>query len=221
MRRFIAFLAVLVVLIVPAYAEQLPEDETAEPTPTPYAPTMEEFLWEVNQVVPYPEAAPEVDENGMFLTPPVVSAVPDLEAASADEPVAYAAGSVYPGTWNSGVLDYFGGVMLQHPGLPYCAYRESQYLYCLYYGKGLTYSGGVFSGSGDYLRYNTYNGSYSISRGSGSLSIDGSSGFVYSNLDGGYAAFDGERRGFNASFLAFLGCVALGLWVLRRILFRG
>lgn len=218
MRRVIALLVVLVVLMVPVYAAEEPTPES-EPTPTPYAPTMEEFLKELNQVVPYPSEVPEVDEDGMFVNPPVVSPVP-VDAEPEGEPVAYAAGSVYPGTWNSGVLDYFAGVMLQHPGLPYCAYRESQYVYCLYYGKGVTFSGGVFSGTGDYLRYNTYNSSYSISRGNGSLSIDGSSGFVYSNLDGSYAAFDGERRGFNASFLAFLGCVGLGLWVLRRILFR-
>lgn len=221
MKRLISLLVVLVALAVPVYAEEFPEDDPT-PEPTPYAPTMEEFLWEVNQVVPYSEAVPEVDENGMFVNPPAISPVPAVEAALEDAPVVYAAaGLVYPGTWNSGVLDYFAGVMVQHPGLPYCAYRESQYVYCLYYGKDVSFSGGVFSGSGDYLRYNTYNGSYSISRGSGSLSIDGSSGFVYSNLDGSYAAFDGERRGFNASFLAFLGCVALGLWVLRRILFRG
>lgn len=212
MKRVIALAAVMLLLVVPICAE----DAAPTPEPTPYAPTMEEFLGEVSALAPYPSEVPAVDENGMFIDPPAVSAVPAV-----DQPVAYAAGSVYPGSWNSGVLDYFAGVMQQHPGTPYCAFRESQYVYCLYFGKDVGFSGGMFSGSGNYLRYNSYNGSYTISRGSGSFSIDGSSGFVYSNLDGSYAAFDGERRGFDASFLAFLGCIALGLWVLRRILFRG
>lgn len=216
MKRILAMVAVLVLLVVPIRAEDAAATPEPEPTPTPYAPTMEEFLGEVSALVPYSSAAPAVDENGMFIDPPAVSAVPALDA-----PVAYAAGSVYPGSWNSGVLDYFAGVMQQHPGTPYCAFRESQYIYCLYFGKGVGFSGGTFSGEGDYLRYNSYNSSYTISRGHGSFSVDGSSGFVYSNLDGRYAAFDGERRGFDASFLAFLGCIALGLWVLRRILFRG
>lgn len=215
MRYIIALIAVLVALILPVSAEQLPEDEPT-PTPTPYAPTMSEFLEEVNQLVPYPTENVEVDEDGMLVYP---SAVPTDEVE--DVPMVYAAGTVYPGSWSSGVLDYFAGVMLQHPGTPYCAYRESQYIYCLYFGKNVTYSGGVFSGSGSYLRYNAYNSSYTISRGSGSFSVDGSSGFVYTNLDGSYAAFEGERSGFNASVLAWIACVGVGLWIMRRILFRG
>ena len=212
MRYFAALAALLVALTLPVCAdegEQLPE-------PTPYAPTMEEFLQEVSDLVPYPTPGFEVDEDGMLVYPAAAAA-----AEVEDVPVVYAAGTVYPGSWSSGVLDYFAGVMLQHPGVPYCAYRESQYIYCLYYGKDVTYSGGVFGGSGSYLRYNAYNSSYTISRGSGSFEINGASGFVYSNLDGSYAAFEGERSGFNASVLAWIACVGIGLWIMRRILFRG
>ena len=143
-------------------------------------------------------------------------AVSDLDAIA----VQAANSSVYPGTWSGSILDYFSGVMRQNPGKHYVAFRNSQYSYFLYYGDDLTYSGGVVSGSADYVEYNYNNNNYVVTRGNDYVDINISSGVVYTDLNPSYAALDGASEITLQTVLLVSVLVCLGFSLLCRILFR-
>ena len=128
--------------------------------------------------------------------------------------------SVYPGTWSGSILDYFSAVMRQNPGKHYVAFRNSQYSYFLYYGSDLTYSGGVVSGSADYVEYNYNNNNYVVTRGNDNVNINISSGVVYTDLDSSYGALDGASEITLQTVLLVSVLVCLGFSLLCRILFR-
>lgn len=143
-------------------------------------------------------------------------AVSDLDAIA----VQAANSSVYPGTWSGSILDYFSAVMRQNPGKHYVAFRNSQYSYFLYYGDDLTFSDGVVSGSADYVQYNYNNNNYVVSRGNENVSINISSGVVYTDLDSSYGALDGATEITLQAVLLVSVLVCLGFSLLCRILFR-
>lgn len=143
-------------------------------------------------------------------------AVSDLDAIA----VQAANSSVYPGTWTGSILDYFSGVMRQNPGKHYVAFRNSQYSYFLYYGDDLTFADGVVSGSGDYVEYNYNNNYYVVTRGNDYVSIDISSGVVYTDLNSAYSALDGASEITLQTVLLVSVLVCLGFSLLCRILFR-
>ena len=155
-----------------------------------------------NQIIAY--------DNGNAL------AVSDLDAIA----VQAANSSVYPGTWSGSILDYFSGVMRQNPGKHYVAFRNSQYSYFLYYGDGLTFSDGVVSGSADYVEYNYNNNNYVVTRGNDNVSINISSGVVYTDLNPSYASLDGASEITLQTVLLVSVLVCLGFSLLCRILFR-
>lgn len=142
--------------------------------------------------------------------------VSDLDAIA----VQAANSSVYPGTWSGSILDYFSGVMRQNPGKHYVAFRNSQYSYFLYYGDDLTFSDGVVSGSADYVEYNYNNNNYVVTRGNDNVSINISSGVVYTDLDSSYGALDGASEITLQTVLLVSVLVCLGFSLLCRILFR-
>lgn len=143
-------------------------------------------------------------------------ALADLDAIA----VQAANSSVYPGTWTGSILDYFSAVMRQNPGKHYVAFRNSQYSYFLYYGDDLTYSDGVVSGSADYVEYNYNNNNYVVTRGNDNVSINISSGVVYTDLDSSYGALDGASEITLQAVLLVSVLVCLGFSLLCRILFR-
>lgn len=143
-------------------------------------------------------------------------AISDLDAIA----VQAANSSVYPGTWSGSILDYFSAVMRQNPGKHYVAFRNSQYSYFLYYGSDLTYSGGVVSGSADYVEYNYNNNTYVITRGNDNVNINISSGVVYTDLNSAYGALDGASEITLQTVLLVSVLVCLGFSLLCRILFR-
>lgn len=143
-------------------------------------------------------------------------AVSDLDAIA----VQAANSSVYPGTWTGSILDYFSAVMRQNPGKHYVAFRNSQYSYFLYYGDDLTFSDGVVSGSADYVQYNYNNNNYVVTRGNDNVSINISSGVVYTDLDSSYGALDGASEITLQAVLLVSVLVCLGFSLLCRILFR-
>lgn len=143
-------------------------------------------------------------------------AVSDLDAIA----VQAANSSVYPGTWSGSILDYFSAVMRQNPGKHYVAFRNSQYSYFLYYGDDLTFSDGVVSGSADYVQYNYNNNNYVVTRGNENVSINISSGVVYTDLNSGYGALDGASEITLQAVLLISILVCLGFSLLCRILFR-
>lgn len=128
---------------------------------------------------------------------------------------------VYPGTMQSTASNYFAGVVANNPGVDYVAFRDGQYSSVLFYGQGLKYSSGRFTGSASFVRYNSNGGynDYTITRGTDSLNIS-DDGFIYTNLDKSFAAFpEGEVISFGA-VVPFALCVGIGLWILGRIFFR-
>lgn len=142
--------------------------------------------------------------------------VSDLDAIA----VQAANSSVYPGTWSGSILDYFSAVMRQNPGKHYVAFRNSQYSYFLYYGDGLTFAGGVVSGSADYVEYNYNNNNYVVTRGNDNVNINISSGVVYTDLNSAYGALDGASEITLQTVLLVSVLVCLGFSLLCRILFR-
>lgn len=143
-------------------------------------------------------------------------AVSDLDAIAAQA----ANSSVYPGTWTGSILDYFSAVMRQNPGKHYVAFRNSQYSYFLYYGDDLTFADGVVSGSADYVEYNYNNNNYVVTRGNNNVSINISSGVVYTDLNSAYGALDGASEITLQTVLLVSVLVCLGFSLLCRILFR-
>lgn len=143
-------------------------------------------------------------------------AVSDLVAIAAQA----ANSSVYPGTWNGSILDYFSAVMRQNPGKHYVAFRNSQYSYFLYYGDGLTFADGVVSGSADYVEYNYNNSNYVVTRGNDNVNINISSGVVYTDLNSAYGALEGASEITLQTVLLVSVLVCLGFSLLCRILFR-
>lgn len=142
--------------------------------------------------------------------------VSDLDAIAAQA----ANSSVYPGTWTGSILDYFSAVMRQNPGKHYVAFRNSQYSYFLYYGDDLTFSDGVVSGSADYVEYNYNNNNYVVTRGNDNVSINISSGVVYTDLNSAYGALDGASEITLQAVLLVSVLVCLGFSLLCRIFFR-
>lgn len=143
-------------------------------------------------------------------------ALADLDAIA----VQAANSSVYPGTWTGSILDYFSAVMRQNPGKHYVAFRNSQYSYFLYYGDDLTFSDGVVSGAADYVQYNYNNNNYVVTRGNENVSINISSGVVYTDLDSSYGALEGASEITLQAVLLVSVLVCLGFSLLCRILFR-
>lgn len=143
-------------------------------------------------------------------------AVSDLDAIA----VQAANSSVYPGTWTGSILDYFSAVMRQNPGKHYVAFRNSQYSYFLYYGDDLSFADGVVSGSADYVQYNYNNNNYVVTRGNENVTINISSGVVYTDLDSSYGALDGATEITLQTVLLVSVLVCLGFSLLCRILFR-
>lgn len=143
-------------------------------------------------------------------------ALADLDAIA----VQAANSSVYPGTWTGSILDYFSAVMRQNPGKHYVAFRNSQYSYFLYYGDDLTFSDGVVSGSADYVQYNYNNNNYVVTRGNDNVSINISSGVVYTDLNSAYGALEGASEITLQAVLLVSVLVCLGFSLLCRILFR-
>lgn len=135
-------------------------------------------------------------------------------------PAVTAVDGVYNADIHSSARDYFEGVISQNPGVPYVSFRDGRYTSVMFYGDGISYSGGRFSGTGNYIRYhNQYDTSPVITRGTESVSI-GNIGYIYSNLDNSFAAFPAGEVSNHASVLSLALCICIGLWIVGRIFFR-
>lgn len=100
--------------------------------------------------------------------------------------VPYVTGSAYQGSFNSTALNYFTGVMMNNIGKDYVAFRGSQYVYYLFFGDNISYSGSRFTGNDlRFVSYNSYDGTFE--RGTDTLSIAHNNTVVYSNVDDTFA----------------------------------
>lgn len=127
-----------------------------------------------------------VEYNFQLAEPIKVLPISEEDYNNSQNAVPYVTGSAYQGTFNSTALNYFTGVMMNNIGKDYVAFRGSQYVYYLYFGDDILYSGSRFSGTDlSYVSYNSYDGTFE--RGTDSLSINPNSTVVYSNVDDTYA----------------------------------
>lgn len=211
--------------------EQMEEESTVEEVPTNEEQTeqgvtssLDDILAGVNELLEQSSSYSEYLAEGESESENQIIAfdngnavaLADLDAIA----VQAANSSVYPGTWTGSILDYFSAVMRQNPGKHYVAFRNSQYSYFLYYGDDLTFSDGVVSGSADYVQYNYNNNNYVVTRGNDNVSINISSGVVYTDLDSSYGALDGASEITLQAVLLVSVLVCLGFSLLCRILFR-
>lgn len=213
------------------FEEQMEEESTVEEVPTNEEQTeqgstssLDDILAGVNELLEQSssyseylaEGEPEAENQIIAFDNGNAVALADLDAIA----VQAANSSVYPGTWTGSILDYFSAVMRQNPGKHYVAFRNNQYSYFLFYGDDLTFADGVVSGSADYVQYNYNNNNYVVTRGNENVSINISSGVVYTDLDSSYGALEGASEITLQAVLLVSVLVCLGFSLLCRILFR-
>ena len=99
-------------------------------------------------------------------------------------------GSIYNGSFNTTAYNYFQSVLMNNVSSDYVAFRSSRYVYELFYGDGLKFENGRFSGSGlKHCSYNTDTEYNIVTYDSSDLNISVGNGFCYSNLGDTYGSF--------------------------------
>ena len=99
-------------------------------------------------------------------------------------------GSIYNGSFNSTAYNYFQSVLMNNVSSNYVAFRSSRYVYDLFYGDGLKFENGRFSGSGlNHCSYNTDTDYNIVTYDTSDLNISVGNGFCYSNLGDIYGSF--------------------------------
>lgn len=104
--------------------------------------------------------------------------------------------NVYNGSYNSTVVDMWQGLVNNNVGKDYVAFRSSQYDYYIFFGDDFTYSNGVISGTGVYIRYYTtgnYNSEYVYTTGNDTFSVNTNNWYVYTNVVDSFPSLSNER----------------------------
>lgn len=113
-------------------------------------------------------------------------------------------GSIYNGSFNSTAYNYFSGIMLKNLKTDYVSFRSDRYIYELFYGDGLTYNDGTFSGTNlNHVRYNTESSYNYLTYDNQDLNIRVNNGFCYSNLGVNYGSFTEVQQ----AKILYLSCV--------------
>lgn len=101
-----------------------------------------------------------------------------------------AVGSIYNGSFNTTAYNYFQSVLMNNVSSDYVAFRSSRYVYELFYGDGLQFENGRFSGTGlNHCSYNTDTDYNIVTYDTSDLNISVGNGFCYSNLGDMYGSF--------------------------------
>ena len=91
---------------------------------------------------------------------------------------------------NTTAYNYFQSVLMKNVSSDYVAFRSSQYVYDLFYGDGLKYENGRFSGSSlNHCSYNSQSQYNIVTYDTDDLNISVGNGFCYSNLGDMYGSF--------------------------------
>lgn len=132
-------------------------------------------------------ASEYVLDSGIIEDSPSVSAWSLETDSDAGIMLLSAYNDVYDGTISSTVVTYMKGIVARFsPSVHYVLFRESQYGYRLVYGKDLSVSGNVFTGTDcNYVYYDSRH--YTVTEGyEGSFSLNVSSYTVYTDLPSMY-----------------------------------
>lgn len=196
------------------YAEEIGADANISLDPVADVPVVVDVPLEEEEPIVKEEQEEQTVNNVLSVDGPLPVYLAEPEA------VPLVSSDVYPGSFSSSVLDYFEGIMANNPGDDFVAWRASRYQYYLYWGDGFSASGDVFSGTGDFVLYDTNSDGYNVSHGSGSFSVNASGGVAYTNVSDFYPSFMGVEQ-IQASNMLFFGLVVgLGIWTACRIMFR-
>lgn len=194
------------------FAEELPSDLVEQVTES-----------EVNSDVLDDEESSQTVEYNVVIdwpTDPIYTIeISEEDYHNSQNAVPFVTGSAYQGSFNSTALNYFTGVMMNNIGKDYVAFRGSQYVYYLFFGDDILFSGSRFTGSDlSYVSYNSYDGTFE--RGTDSLSINPNSTVVYSNVDDTYANLvevkyveETRSQGIIIASIFLLLCI---LWFFKR-----
>lgn len=194
------------------FAEELPSDPAEQVTESE----------ENTDVLDDEESSQTVEYNVVidWPTDPIYTIeISEEDYNNSQNSVPFVTGSAYQGSFNSTALNYFTGVMMNNLGKDYVAFRGSQYVYYLFFGDDILFSGSHFTGSDlSYVSYNSYDGTFE--RGTDSLSINPNSTVVYSNVDDTYANLvevkyveETRSQGIITASIFLLLCI---LWFFKR-----
>lgn len=192
--------------------------------------TLDDVLSDVQAAVPVSTPAPEPQETPLPVaedsaptedgttvsvdTGPLPVVVMDADAISAYS----VGGSGYTGSISTSVLEYFEGVLSGATWQHYVVFKADQYNYYCFWGSGFSVSNNQLSGSGDYIRYNSYDQRFY--RGTDSFVLYDAGYYVYTNAGDGYARLTGVE-GVRYDFVQTVSVLVLvGLWIIDHILFR-
>ena len=186
-----------------------------------------------------PTVEPDITDNVATVDPdiqvdvPVAVNVPN--ALQIDKPVevvpvpvedyevsrASVSGSIYNGSFNSTAYNYFSGIMLKNLKTDYVSFRSDRYTYELFYGDGLTYNDGTFSGTNlNHVRYNTESSYNYLTYDNQDLNIRVNNRFCYSNLGDSYGSFTEVQTAKILYLSCVLSVVLLGFLFTRWIFSR-
>ena len=209
MKKLFFSLCLICLCCFPCFADEL---TTVEPDITDNVATVEP---DIQEDVP---AAINVSNVLQIDKPIEVVPVPveDYEVS-----LASVSGSIYNGSFNSTAYNYFSGVMLKNLKTNYVSFRSDRYTYDLFYGDGLTYNDGTFSGTNlSHVRYNTESSYNYLIYDSQDLNIRVNNGFCYSNLGDSYGSFTEVQQAKILYLSCVLSVVLLGFLFTRWIFSR-
>ena len=209
MKKLFFSLCLICLFCVPCFADELP---TVEPDITDNVATVES---DIQEDVP---AAINVSNVLQIDKPIEVVPVPveDYEVSRAS-----VSGSIYNGSFNNTAYNYFSGIMLKNLKTDYVSFRSDRYTYDLFYGDGLTYNNGVFSGTNlNHVRYNTESSYNYLTYDNQDLNIRVNNGFCYSNLGVSYGSFTEVQTAKILYLSCILSVVLLGFLFTRWIFAR-
>ena len=220
MKKLFFSLFLVSLCCVPCFADELPTVEpgitdnvaTVDPDITDNLATVEPDIQEdVPTVVNVPNVL-QIDKPVEVVPVPVE----DYEVSRAS-----VSGSIYNGSFNSTAYNYFSGIMLKNLKTDYVSFRSDRYTYDLFYGDGLTYDNGTFSGTNlNHVRYNTESSYNYLTYDNQDLNIRVNNGFCYSNLGVSYGSFTEVQTAKILYLSCILSVVLLGFLFTRWIFAR-
>ena len=224
MKKLFFSLCLICLCCVPCFADELPTVEpditdnvaTVEPDITDNVATVEPDIQE--DVPTDTQNSSTVEYTAVIDSPVEVIAVKPEDYETALRSVS---GSIYNGSFNSTAYNYFQSVLMKNVSSDYVAFRSSRYVYELFYGDGLKFENGRFSGSGlNHCSYNTDTDYNIVTYDTSDLNISVGNGFCYSNLGDSYGSFTEVQQAKILYLSCVLSVVLLGFLFTRWIFSR-
>lgn len=161
----------------------------------------ENDIMDDEQTTPSSSDGSVVDSSGDSIGAVEVVPMTEEEIALLESGTLYAVGDTTGyGTISDSYLDYFEGIVQKlTPDQHYVIWKSGDYSYTLAYGESIKESTGIFTGACDTVQIyrdasSGYNTNWYTTTGSGELSLNSASLFVYSDL----GMYPTVERGFSS-----------------------